>query len=102
MQHISMIGIDYNRAPVDIRALFAFTKKSAAEAMIKLKETEKIHGCIILSTCNRMELWVSTMRDDFDTSKLYNFLCREKGLDPVLCMMFSVCSGLGVFIFFMI
>ena len=81
MQHISMIGIDYNRAPVDIRALFAFTKKSAAEAMIKLKETEKIHGCIILSTCNRMELWVSTMRDDFDTSKLYNFLCREKGLD---------------------
>ena len=34
---ISMIGIDHDRAPVDIRALFAFTKKNAGEAMEKLK-----------------------------------------------------------------
>ena len=34
---ISMIGIDHNMAPVDIRALFAFTKKSAGEAMEKIK-----------------------------------------------------------------
>ena len=36
---ISMIGIDHGRAPVDIRALFAFTKKNAGEAMEKLKHT---------------------------------------------------------------
>ena len=45
---ISMIGIDHNMAPVDIRAKFAFTKKNAGEAMEKLKETAGIHGCIIL------------------------------------------------------
>ena len=56
---ISMIGIDHDRAPVDIRALFAFTKKNAGEAMEKLKETAGIHGCIILSTCNRLEIWAS-------------------------------------------
>ena len=33
---ISMIGIDHDRAPVDVRALFAFTKKNAGEAMEKL------------------------------------------------------------------
>lgn len=32
---ISMIGIDHNMAPVDIRAKFAFTKKNAGEAMEK-------------------------------------------------------------------
>ena len=47
---ISMIGIDHDRAPVDIRALFAFTKKNAGEAMERLKETAGIYGCIILST----------------------------------------------------
>lgn len=57
--NISMIGIDHNMAPVDIRALFAFTKKNAGEAMEQLKEKEGIAGCVILSTCNRMELWVS-------------------------------------------
>lgn len=82
MQHVSMIGIDYNRAPVDVRALFAFTKKASAEAMHRLIDMEGIQGCIILSTCNRMELWVSTRGEDFDTRLLYNFLCEEKGLDP--------------------
>ena len=53
---ISMIGIDHDRAPVDIRALFAFTKKNAGEAMERLKETAGIYGCIILSTCNRLAM----------------------------------------------
>ena len=56
---ISMIGIDHNMAPVDIRAKFAFTKKNAGEAMEKIKEQPGIYGCIILSTCNRLEVWAS-------------------------------------------
>ena len=36
---ISMIGIDHDRAPVDVRALFAFTKKNAGEAMEKLNHS---------------------------------------------------------------
>ena len=47
---ISMIGIDHSMAPVDIRALFAFTRKNAGEAMEKLKEQRGIDGCIIRST----------------------------------------------------
>ena len=73
---ISMIGIDHSKASVDVRAKFSFTKKRAVEAMKKLKEEHGILGCIILSTCNRMEVWVST-QDDKEIS-LYEFLCREK------------------------
>ena len=73
---ISMIGIDHSKASVDIRAKFSFTKKRAIEALKKLKEEHGILGCIILSTCNRMEVWVST-QDDKEIS-LYEFLCREK------------------------
>ena len=54
---ISMIGIDHNMAPVDIRAKFAFTKKNAGEAMEKIKNQNGIYGCVILSTCNRLEVW---------------------------------------------
>lgn len=76
---ISMIGIDHSKASVDIRAKFSFTKKRAIEAMKKLKEEHGILGCIILSTCNRMEVWVST-QDDKEIS-LYEFLCREKEVE---------------------
>lgn len=78
MMSISMIGIDYGRASVDIRARFSFTKKNAVSAMERLREEEGILGCVILSTCNRMELWAS-VQDEWDGS-LYSLLCREKEL----------------------
>ena len=77
---ISMIGIDYSRAAVDIRAQFSFTKKNAVAAMEHLKEEPGIAGCIILSTCNRMEIWASTTEDG--QGSLYEVLCREKGKEP--------------------
>jgi glutamyl-tRNA reductase len=75
---ISMIGIDHNMAPVDIRAHFAFTKKNAGEAMEKIKNHKGIYGCVILSTCNRLEVWASV--DDAEEVCLYDCLCQLKGI----------------------
>lgn len=75
---ISMIGIDHSMAPVDIRALFAFTKKNAGEAMEKIKEQPGIYGCVILSTCNRLEVWASV--DEEAEISLYEELCRLKNV----------------------
>lgn len=75
---IFMLGIDHNMAPVDIRALFAFTRKNTGEALLKLKKEPGICGCIILSTCNRLELWVST--EENEKPELYQWLCRLKGI----------------------
>lgn len=73
---ISMIGIDHSHAALDIRALFSFTKKSAGEAMEALKKQPGIAGCIILSTCNRMEIWAS-VKEEWPGS-LYELLCEIK------------------------
>ena len=77
---ISMIGIDYKKASVDVRAQFSFTKKNTVAALEDLKKEPGILGCIILSTCNRMEIWASTGEDW--KGSLYEFLCREKEKDP--------------------
>ena len=76
---ISMIGIDHNMAPVDIRAKFAFTKKNAGEAMEKIKNQNGIYGCVILSTCNRLEVWASV--DDEAELSLYKELCKLKNIN---------------------
>lgn len=76
---VSMIGIDFNKASVDIRSKFSFTKKNAVISMERLKEVKGILGCVILSTCNRMEIWVSK-KDNADIN-LYKFLCNEKKID---------------------
>ncbi|MBS6196260.1 MAG: glutamyl-tRNA reductase [Clostridiales bacterium] len=77
---ICMVGIDHNKANVDIRALFSFTKKNAAAAMERWKKIPGINGCVVLSTCNRMEIWAST-REDWDGS-LIEELCKVKEADP--------------------
>ena len=89
---ICMLGIDHNKASVDMRALFSFTKKNAAAAMEQLKKKEGIQGCIILSTCNRMELWVSA-DEDWEGS-LIEELCLIKEVDPTqFCQYFVSREG---------
>ena len=62
---IFMLGIDHNMAPVDIRALFAFTRKNTGEALLKLKKEPGI--------------WVST--EENEKPELYQWLCRLKGIE---------------------
>lgn len=73
-----MTGIDFTRAGVDVRQCFAFTKKAMVQAMETIKQEKAIRGCVILSTCNRMELWVS-LREEAQL-ELPEFLCSLKGL----------------------
>lgn len=75
-----MVGIDHNQATLDVRALFSFTKKNMHFAMEQLNKIEGIQGCVILSTCNRMELWVSAKEDWNDS--LYELLCQVKKVEP--------------------
>ena len=80
MMSICMVGIDHNKASVDVRALFSFTKKNAAAAMEQLKSRNGILGCIILSTCNRMEIWAS-VEEEWEGS-LVEELCIIEEVDP--------------------
>ncbi|MDO4490984.1 MAG: glutamyl-tRNA reductase [Lachnospiraceae bacterium] len=77
---IRMLGVDHNRASVDIRAIFSFTKREIEDHLEQLKRSMQAEGCIIISTCNRMEIWVN-IPDDKDVS-LIDQLCKLKGVDP--------------------
>ncbi len=60
---IWMIGVDHNRAGIDIRSLFSFTRKRMDEAYSWFRSFPEISGNVILSTCNRMEWWLSVSVD---------------------------------------
>ncbi|MCC8029695.1 MAG: glutamyl-tRNA reductase [Lachnospiraceae bacterium] len=77
---IEMTGIDHSAAGIDIRMIFSFTKKSTQEFYTYIKEMPGVEGCVLLSTCIRTELWVSTSADQ--GGDLYEVLCRFRGVDP--------------------
>ena len=77
---ITMVGIDYRDAGLDIREKFSYTKREQEETIKHLKQLEGISGCVLLSTCNRIELVLSYTEEwDQDEKKLF---CGLKALEP--------------------
>ena len=73
-----MAGVDHTKADLDVRSVFSFTNKRIAQAYVDLKDTEGLEGCILMSTCNRMEIWFSVSpRASFDPVAL---LCEYIGV----------------------
>lgn len=80
---ILMLGIDHNKASVEYRELFAFTKTKSSQVMTEIKNIDGVLGSILLSTCNRTELYISCIDSGQEQTmdQIYQFLCFLKGLD---------------------
>ena len=76
---ISMIGIDHSVADLEHRELFSFTKKSSAAIMEQFLKIDGVRGCVVLSTCNRMEIWIS--KSAKLNLSIYEELCKFKEID---------------------
>lgn len=74
---IKMLGIDHTCATVNDRERFSFTKSGCSKALNKLKEDKNVSGALIISTCNRMEIWVSYTDREPD---LKTFISNEKAI----------------------
>jgi len=55
-----MAGVDHTKANLDVRSVFSFTKKKTEQFYSTLRDRKDIEGCVLISTCNRMEVWFST------------------------------------------
>lgn len=77
---IQMVGIDHSKASIEYREGFSFTRHEAAMAMNQIMEwyQEELTGCVVLSTCNRTELYISCVEESMDP---YEILCRVKDID---------------------
>ena len=74
MRKIQMMGIDHSRATVAERELFSLTKAKQKELMEAVIRQQGVGGCVLLSTCNRTELYVSLQKEeDID---LYRIFCH--------------------------
>ncbi|HEX7056260.1 MAG TPA: glutamyl-tRNA reductase [Bacilli bacterium] len=55
--HILAIGLDYRKAPVALREKFTISEEDLPEALKRLRQTRSILECVIVSTCNRTEIY---------------------------------------------
>jgi glutamyl-tRNA reductase len=67
--HILVVGVNYKTAPVEIREKLTFNQAELSEAMNVLKGQKSILENVILSTCNRTEIYAVV--DQLHTGRYY-------------------------------
>lgn len=87
--NLKMMGIDFASAEINIRQKFSFTRNAMAAAMEQLKQRKEIQGCVLISTCNRMEAWLS-LKEGAQLA-LPELLCSLKGLSSEEYRKYLVC-----------
>ncbi|MEK7286426.1 MAG: glutamyl-tRNA reductase [Nitrospirota bacterium] len=77
--NIIVVGINHRTAPIEVREQFAFSNGEIEKSLYQLKENPLISEALILSTCNRVELYavVAETRTGYDLLKQF-FLNRSK------------------------
>lgn len=83
--NITMIGLNHRSAPIEIREQFAFPKTSLDEALTRLKSDVQIQEGVILSTCNRVEIYALGLPGEKINGALANFLTSFHKVTPSSC-----------------
>ncbi len=78
---LSLIGVNYKTAPIELRERIAISREDLPETTRALAAVPGVSECMIVSTCNRVELLAAVESPDAD---LTGFLHRHFGLDPAL------------------
>jgi glutamyl-tRNA reductase len=79
--HIIVVGLNYKTAPVEIRERLSFNEGDLPSAMRSLKDKKSILENVIVSTCNRTEVYAVV--DQLHTGRYYikDFLSQWFGID---------------------
>ena len=75
--NIVMSGLEHSLAPIHLRERLSFTKLQTAEMIGKIYDFPYISGCVLLSTCNRTELYLSCT-EEVNPGEL---LCKAAGME---------------------
>jgi glutamyl-tRNA reductase len=78
---IVVVGVSHRTAPVAIREALAFPKERLAEALTRMRTEAGMSEAMILSTCNRVELY-GRESEDATLDTLAAFLHRFHGRQP--------------------
>ncbi|WFQ80752.1 glutamyl-tRNA reductase [Xenorhabdus sp. SF857] len=76
------LGINHKTAPVSLRERVAFSPDTIGLALDDLLQQPLVRGGVVLSTCNRTELYLSVEQQGNFEEQLINWLCRYHQLNP--------------------
>ena len=75
---ICLVGLNYTTANAELRGRVSFRKSDLKDKLNELMGRYNVDGCVIISTCNRTEIYVSTPSPVDADCEIRQFLLEEK------------------------
>lgn len=82
MTEIVVVGINHKTAAVELREKLSFTESQLLRSFDFCKEHGEISECIVLTTCNRTEVYAAGPEEQDICQAVLEMLVTVKGLDP--------------------
>ena len=80
---VVVIGLSHRTSPVEVRERFAFAETQIPDALAELRQTGLADEAVILSTCNRVELYIATPHATAPAfAKLQQFIATHHAAVP--------------------
>ena len=76
-----VVGTNHKYSPVEIREKISFSKNRLHDSLSFLKDSNILRGAVILSTCNRVEVYASAESTEKGIEKIENFISRYHETD---------------------
>lgn len=106
--YLVVVGLNHKTAPVAVREKLSFSEDKIPQHLEKITSNKIIRGCIIISTCNRTEVYAAVLDVDKGLTKIREHLAKCCHLEisqvmnylytytlyDVITHLFRVASGL--------
>ena len=79
--NIFVTGVNYKKTSLEMREKLNFTTGEHGEILREIRNLDSISECILLSTCNRTEVYICSDSSSFNSEIVEKCLCVMKGLD---------------------
>lgn len=79
---IFCLGVNHKTAPVEIRERLAFAEKAVPQHLVEICEIEEISEVVVLSTCNRVEIYGGSENPAAALDKLADYLMGHFAVAP--------------------
>lgn len=82
---VVVIGLSHHSAPVTLREKFAFAEREIPDALGRMRESGLVEEAVILSTCNRMEIYaVGSLNPNELVAQIQKFLLTSRNVTEEL------------------
>jgi glutamyl-tRNA reductase len=77
---IAVVGLSHKTAPVEIREKVAFAQDLLHEVARAVRGLDHLNEAVILSTCNRVEIFAATRQRDKGVESLINIMAEYQSI----------------------